>query len=78
VVAILVINTLNCYTRRKHANVNTMADDKEKFWENLTKEYLTIDQKLNIIREHNQHLNQIKWDKTIASLKDYIENKKNE
>jgi len=55
-----------------------MADDKEKFWENLTKEYLTIDQKLNIIREHNQHLNQIKWDKTIASLKDYIENKKNE
>jgi len=55
-----------------------MSDDKEKTWDNLTKDYLTTEQKIDIIREHNQHLSQIEWDKSMAALKEYIEKKKDE
>ena len=55
-----------------------MADDKEKFWDNLTKEYLTTEQKLNIIREHNQRLSDAEWNKTVGAIKEYLENKKDD
>jgi len=55
-----------------------MADNKGKTWDNLTKDYLTTDQKLDIIREHNRHLSKIEWDKGLAALKDYLEKRKDE
>lgn len=44
------------------------GNDKEKFWDNLTKEYLTTEQKLAIIAEHNAKLATEKWEKTLAYL----------
>lgn len=45
---------------------------EEKIWENLTKDYLTIDQKLDIIREHNAILSEAEWNKTINALRDHL------
>ena len=46
--------------------------DEEKFWDNLTKEYLTVDQKIAIIKEHNAERSAIEWDKIMDSLRDYL------
>ena len=55
-----------------------MANDKEKTWDNLTKDYLTTEQKIDIIREHNTNLSNERFKKCIASLRDYLEQKKDE
>lgn len=52
-----------------------MAKDKDKTWDNLTKDYLTTEQKLDIIREYNSQLSEESFQKCIASLRDYLENK---
>lgn len=49
-----------------------MDKNQEKFWDNLTKEYLTTEQKLAIIREHNTKLSDEEWLKTMDALADYI------
>jgi hypothetical protein len=57
----------------KSSSTKTEKSPEEKIWENLTKEYLTLDQKLAIIREYNGGLAFTEWHKTIAALRDYIE-----
>lgn len=49
--------------------------DEEKLWDSLTKEYLTIEQKLDIIRGCNKERSIEEWNKLIESLRDYLNKK---
>jgi len=51
------------------------STDAEKVWQNLKKEYLTLEQKLDIIREHNITLNDKHWDDTLESLKQFLQDR---
>ena len=50
--------------------------NKDKTWDNLSKEYLTTEQKLEIIREHNERLSDVEWEKAVEAIKDYLEKPK--
>ena len=56
----------------EHKDIDSCKISEEKIWENLTKEYLTTDQKLDIIREHNIERSEEEWAKAIDSLRDYV------
>ena len=51
----------------------TNKSDEEKLWDNLTKEYLTVAQKIAIIRKQNSDIAAAQWERAIASLRDYID-----
>ena len=50
----------------------TNKSDEEKLWDNLTKEYLTVKQKIAIIREHNSIIANEEWKQITDSLRDYL------
>jgi len=52
--------------------------DAEKTWKNLSKEYLTTEQKLAIIREYNSDMNEERWQMSINALRDYLEKRKDD
>lgn len=52
-----------------------MAKDDDKIWDNLKKEYLTTEQKIAIIREHNERISEVTWNKSIDAIRDYLNNK---
>ena len=49
--------------------------DEEETWDNLTKDYLTVKQKIAIIREHNSIIADDEWKQIIDSLRDYLNRK---
>lgn len=54
-----------------------MAKDEDKIWDNLTKEYLTTEQKIAIIREHTATMSDAAWKKSIDAIRDSMEHKDN-
>ena len=46
--------------------------DEEETWDNLTKDYLTVEQKIAIIREHNNNISAGQWERALNSLRDYL------
>ena len=53
-----------------------MNKDQEKFWHDLTKEYLTTEQKLEFIREYNALKFEEEFAERLEQLQEYIKQNK--